>query len=546
MNAISHKILCVDDEINVLHGFQRQLRKVFDISIAVGGEEALKLLDKEGEFAVVISDYNMPGMDGIDLLQRIHQDYPDTVLVMLTGRAELDVAVSALHDGGIFRFLRKPCPREILERTIADCLNQYRLIRSGKILSEELDRANGELRSLNQRLEEKVAERTETLRSQYEFVYQLNGLDSLTEVANLIVKSAAQLVQSREVSLFLSCDNDTCLDRIATTSKEPLHFKVPVDEGIVGQSFSHASSVILGQSDFANMNVEAKKRLALHQPPSACLPLIASGNVIGVLCVSGDPGVDYSPEQITKLKAISESAATALLNQRHRAERDEAQDAIIMALAKLSEYRDPETGEHLLRLKIYCRLICEALRNNLKYRDIVDEQFIDDLARSSPLHDIGKVGIPDAILKKPGRHTVEEFELMKTHASLGGDTLKAVLDQCKNQNFIKIGMEIAYGHHEKWDGSGYPQALAGDNIPLSARILALADVYDALTTPRVYKPAFPHDKARQIIVEGSGSHFDPDIVNAFLAAENQFIKTALELTDDSPELSPLEELCLER
>jgi response regulator RpfG family c-di-GMP phosphodiesterase len=195
-------------------------------------------------------------------------------------------------------------------------------------------------------------------------------------------------------------------------------------------------------------------------------------------------------------------------------------------LAKLSEYRDPETGAHLLRLKKYASLICQHLGESDKYKSIVTADFTQDLVRSSPLHDIGKVGIPDAILKKPGKLTAEEFEIMKTHAQIGGDTLRTVFEQYPSQGFIKCGMEIAYCHHEKWDGSGYPKGLQGDAIPLSARILALVDVYDALTCRRVYKAPFSPEEAKKIILQGNGNHFDPDVVAAFLQIETAFIDIA--------------------
>ncbi|MDZ4154568.1 HD-GYP domain-containing protein, partial [Methylicorpusculum sp.] len=204
---------------------------------------------------------------------------------------------------------------------------------------------------------------------------------------------------------------------------------------------------------------------------------------------------------------------------------------IITALAKLAEYRDPETGAHLLRLKKYSELICRFLAETDKYREIVTEAFTKDLVRSTPLHDIGKVGITDAILKKPGRLTEEEFEIMKTHAAIGGDTLRAVYENYPSQNFIKCGMDIAYSHHEKWNGSGYPHGLKGEAIPLPARILALVDVYDALTCRRVYKPAYPREKTNRIIAEGQGVHFDPDIVSAFLTNEAEFYKIAEEYAD---------------
>ena len=264
--------------------------------------------------------------------------------------------------------------------------------------------------------------------------------------------------------------------------------------------------------------------------PFMALALHSKRGVLGILNLAGN-NIKLDSDLLEALIGMTDVTATALENHWHREAFDDAQDAIITALAKLSEYRDPETGAHLLRLKKYSALICGYLAETEKFRDIVTADFTQDLVRSSPLHDIGKVGIPDAILKKPGKLTVEEFEIMKTHAEIGGDTLRTVYEQYPSQSFIKCGMEIAYGHHEKWNGSGYPCGLQGESIPLAARILALVDVYDALTCRRVYKPPFPREKANAIILEGDGSHFDPDIVAAFLKNEAAFHSIAEQFAD---------------
>ena len=251
---------------------------------------------------------------------------------------------------------------------------------------------------------------------------------------------------------------------------------------------------------------------------------------MGLLNLAGEH-VALETSALDALAGMIDVTATALQSRWHREAFDDAQDAIINALAKLSEYRDPETGAHLLRLKIYCGLVCKFLAETDKYRDIVTPEFTQDLVRSSPLHDIGKVGIPDAILKKPGRLTPDEFEIMKNHAQIGGDTLRTVYDQYPSQSFIKCGMDVAYGHHEKWNGSGYPQGLQGESIPLVARILALVDVYDALSCRRIYKPSFPREQVKSMILEGNGAHFDPDIVAVFLANEAEFYRVADQFAD---------------
>lgn len=178
---------------------------------------------------------------------------------------------------------------------------------------------------------------------------------------------------------------------------------------------------------------------------------------------------------------------------------------------------------------------CKAvqLERQPKFADVVDEEFVENLYAASPLHDIGKVGVPDRILQKPGKLSEEEFETMKTHAMIGSNTLKAVLDRFPGNEFLKMGIEIAGSHHEKWDGSGYPNGLAGQEIPVSARILALGDVYDALTSKRCYKEAFAHEKAKGIILTSRERHFDSDVVDAFLACEAQMIEVRQRLQDQN-------------
>lgn len=211
-----------------------------------------------------------------------------------------------------------------------------------------------------------------------------------------------------------------------------------------------------------------------------------------------------------------------------------AQLAAIFAMSKLAESRDPETGEHLYRMREYCRVLALHLQKLPKYSEIIDREFIDDIYAASPLHDIGKVGVPDAILCKAGKLTEDEWVVMKKHPIVGADTLREVDRQHPGNAFILAGIEIAEGHHEKWDGSGYPYGRQGEEIPLVARILALGDVYDALTSKRVYKDAIPLDESRQNIINDKGLHFDPDIVDAFLACESEFRQIKEEFKDKGP------------
>ncbi|MBP7395083.1 MAG: two-component system response regulator [Zoogloea sp.] len=225
------------------------------------------------------------------------------------------------------------------------------------------------------------------------------------------------------------------------------------------------------------------------------------------------------------------------------------QDLSVRALACLSEARDNETGLHIVRTQTYVELLARHLENHDRFRDALAGEHLGRIVKAAPLHDVGKVGVPDSILLKPGRLTPEEFEIMKSHAMIGADAINKAMAQAiaactdaeaaeravKAFDFLEVAKEIAAGHHEKWDGSGYPAGLAGDAIPVSARLMALADVFDALMTRRVYKPAFDIDETTRIISEGRGKHFDPDVVDAFQACREQFADIALRFADPDPE-----------
>lgn len=206
--------------------------------------------------------------------------------------------------------------------------------------------------------------------------------------------------------------------------------------------------------------------------------------------------------------------------------------AIIMGLAKLAEYRDSDTGTHIERIQEYNTILAKQLQKKIKYANYISDEYIEDLHISSILHDIGKVGIPDAILQKPGKLTAEEFEIMKSHSVIGGDSIKTVEKKTGVRSFLTLGRDIAYMHHEKWDGSGYPRGIREEEIPLSARLTALADVYDALTSKRCYKEAFSHEKAKDIILQSKGTHFDPDIVDVFMEVEEVFNQIRHSLQDE--------------
>ncbi len=216
------------------------------------------------------------------------------------------------------------------------------------------------------------------------------------------------------------------------------------------------------------------------------------------------------------------------------------QDAIIEAMAGLAEYRDPETGAHIKRTRNYVRVLAEKLRGEPGYAGYFTDETIDLLYKSAPLHDIGKVGVRDDILLKPGPLTEAEFAVMRRHTVYGRDAIQAAAKNLGDNSFLRLAQEIAYTHQERWDGAGYPQGLAGEAIPIPGRLMAIADVYDALISRRVYKAPFTHAKAVAVIRDGRGSHFDPAMVDAFLDVQETFRQIALEFTESDEERQALE------
>ncbi len=216
------------------------------------------------------------------------------------------------------------------------------------------------------------------------------------------------------------------------------------------------------------------------------------------------------------------------------------QDVTLESMGTLAEYRDPETGGHIKRTKNYVKVLAKHLRTKPEFESLLDDTIIEQLYKSSPLHDVGKVGVKDSILLKPGKLTAEEFEEMKKHSIYGRDAIKANEKKLGETSFLSMAREIAHTHHEKWDGSGYPRGLKGEAIPLCGRIMALADVYDALISKRVYKAPIPHETAVKIIESGKGTHFDPRLVDLFLEEISEEFRTiAFEFADFDEEREAL-------
>lgn len=468
------RILLVDDADEVRTSLARLLARNYTVETAKDAEEAVEIFERRGPFAVVVSDYRLPRQDGIALLNELDQHDTCMVGVILTGILDLDVAISAVHEPGVYRFLKKPCGYERLVETI-----DAALARHAELLAEAQERERLEFsvtshEYFGELLESRIGDQTSALRELHAFAVELCAAGSIEEIAERAALASHRVLGGRGV-----------------------HVQVWDDE---------AHRVAIEASAGPEMSAR------MHQEPLSTRDG-KIGEIVVDLASSRDGALD--PAERSLLASIASATAVAAHHEFRRRERDHAQHATILALARLAEQRDNETGQHLDRVAAYCRLIADGLLADGLHHDVLTDEWIHDLERSSALHDIGKVGIPDSILLKPGKLSPEEWEIMKTHADVGAQTLDSVIRQFGMQGFLTIGRDIAWCHHEKWDGSGYPRGLRGAAIPLSARILALADVYDALTSVRPYKDAWPHDEALSWIVDRAGAHFDPDVVAAF-------------------------------
>lgn len=361
-----------------------------------------------------------------------------------------------------------------------------------------------------------------------DFILRMSMARGQDEIMGIVRQSARSLIGADGITFVLR-DGDECYyaDEDAISPLWKGH-RFPMEFCISGWAMKNAQTVVIGdiyKDDRIPYSAYRKtfvKSLAMV-PVRRDDPVGAIGAYWSTI---GQPSI----EAVNLLQRIANSAAVAmtnvsLINCLASAKEDaaRARDAMILAMASLAETRDHETGDHIRRTQNYVLTLAEALRKQPRYSEQLTDETIELLYKSAPLHDIGKVGIPDSILLKPGKLEAKEYEVMKTHAELGQAAIATAERYLGSTTpFLSVAKEIAFTHHERWDGTGYPQGLKGEEIPISGRIMAIADVYDALVSERIYKPALPHDKAVDIILKESGTHFDPNIVEVFTQIAPQF------------------------
>ncbi len=377
---------------------------------------------------------------------------------------------------------------------------------------------------------------THALMMMLEYNVALANTEAMDEVLDRTVQIAAKLTGCRRISIMLPEPGTQVLRIRRSTGLEPdVAAKVcmRMGEPIAGEVFAKRGRLVINDEADAAAYRDTHDARLFEGLPMLSAPMCVAEGVVGVLNVTSR--IDKRPftdQELEYLGFVNHHAASAIQAILAREARDEARSSVVVALAKLAEHRDDDTGKHLDRMAMFCAELARELGTQPEFSNVIDEAFVQNIRRAAPLHDIGKVAIPDSILLKPGKLTPEEMDIMRTHVAVGAETLRSVLAKSPDSAYLKMAEEIAEGHHEWYNGKGYLRGLKGHEIPLTARIAALADVYDALTTKRVYKDAMPHEKARQIIEAGSGTQFDPQVVAAFLRSEAQFVRLAAAMADE--------------
>lgn len=519
-NNTGPKVLIVDDDSTMLRFYHRLLDKHgYRVCEAYDGQQAIDLVSK---FIpdVIVMDAIMPNLGGLDCTRQIksNPDTGDIPIIMISASTGAKDIIAGL-EAGVDEYVAKPIQaREFILRVRS--MARLHLSRNELAMSNQVRSEQARILSLLLDLSQTLA-----------------VLHDLDETLERILLMTSELTGSRQISIYLPDNNDKCSLYLAkaTGVDENLIHTIPLPNitSVINDVYTTGNPLIFNTSeDVSRYNKKCKTEYIMNIP-MICFPLYTAENIIGVINITDRYGHrHYQSFEIETIDLLTNIAATAIQDIHARQICDAAHDSIVHALAKLAEFRDDDTGSHLDRVTHYCLTLARYLQSKSKYQDIINKEFMYNMKRAVPLHDIGKVAIPDAILLKPGKLSDEEMNIMRTHAEIGWKTICSVKARVQNGAiFLQMAEDITYAHHERFDGKGYPRGLSGTNIPLAARITSLADVYDALTTDRVYRKAMSHEATKQIIVEGKATQFDPEIVDTFLACEAEFIALATELAD---------------
>lgn len=520
----SATILFVDDEAELRFIVSEYLRSAgYRVIEAHDGPQAVDAA-RQHHPDIIIMDIGLPNMDGITVT-RLLKENPQTAsipVIMLTARSGSQDVVKGL-EAGAQEYLSKPFD-------LSELLARVRAVHRLSTTQQDLDK-------LNIHLEAQVDTKANRLRYLYEYMRELNLAESKNRILDLIVGCCEQTTRAKRISLFIQDNNKehlVCERAIGLDAStiEPLPIS---DMGeITNKVFRSGKMLAVNTYGGKQEDKSDYESNSFLSTPIISTSLNTHDGIIGVLNVTDKQDrTSFDEEEIKCVQSIADAAAIALDNLVRQQQLEQSVKMLLNTVGLLAEYRDEETTQHIERVSRLSKILAEEVKREGPYAYDVTDEFIAMLVQAAPMHDIGKVGIADDILTKPGKLTDEEYNIMKMHTEIGRRVLSHALDPDHPGPLLQMCIDIAYSHHEKWNGQGYPQRISGRNIPLSARMIALVDAYDAMRSHRRYKSAITHEDAIKQIQESSGQHFDPNLVEAFMRCHERFDEVHAQCVDET-------------
>jgi len=515
-------LLIVEDDAELRFILRPHLQAAgFEVLEAVDGREGVEAASKHHP-DVIIMDVGLPVMDGV-AATRVLKSNPETAdipVIMLTGRARTEDVVRGL-EAGAQEYVNKPFD-------VAELLARVRTV-------HRVATARKNLSNLNTQLEAEVHAKTIRLERLYDFMRELNRAGSRDRILDLIIHSVRDMTGAQRLSLLLADAGGqdlVCERAVGIDASVVEHLRIKAMEGIAGRVFQGGKTLSGKAYGLGSRGGRKYGSDTFVSTPLVTTSVEKQDSVIGVLNVTDkEDGLPFSDDEVECIRSIADAAAIALDNISRQEQLQHSVRVLLQTVGHLAEFRDEETTHHLERVTRLAGVLATELGHDEPYASTVTDEFAESLVQAAPMHDIGKVGIPDDILTKPGALTDEEYQIMKTHTDIGRRVLSRALDPARPVPLLQMCIDIAYCHHERWDGKGYPRRIAGDQIPLAARIIALVDAYDAIRSQRRYKDAKSHEQALEIIRSESGEHFDPLLVQAFLRCHERFDEIRTQCAD---------------
>jgi len=507
------RILIVDDDAKLRFILKAGIGAAgFEVLEGVNGQEAVGIATEQ-QPDLIVMDVGMPVMDGIEATRELQarESTKHIPILILTAQSRAEDVVVAL-EAGAQEHLGKPFD---ITELLARVRTMHRLVL-----------ARTELDELNDTLENEVNVKTRRLQILYDCIRDLNQAGDKDTVLDLLIGGTQKITEAKRISIMLTDaagENLVCERAVGIDPGVVGTIRVKSVAGISGQVFQSGktlAAVTLGEGANSDRGYDSD---AFLSAPLKSNSREARDSILGVINLTdkGDSS-PFSHDEIDCVRSVADASAIALDNLNQRDQLQMSVRVLLKTVGHLAEYRDEETTLHLERVSKMAGILGTEISKHGPYRAQISEEFIDMLIQAAPLHDIGKVGIPDEILTKPGKLTDGEFTIMKTHTEIGRRVLSMPLDPQHPVPLLTMCIDIAFCHHERYDGRGYPRGVKGGDIPLSARIVTLVDAYDAITSRRRYKRERSHEDAVEIMREEAGRHFDPVIVEMFHRCSEQF------------------------